>query len=110
ASFARFLDLVVRRLLPQSDAVGGFVFAVPYRHAIIIQPCSTPQATRDALELVPTYAQSLYADGAGPLSPHTFHWLDRRITRLTEERTDGTVDLAATPYLDHLLGIRRDAS
>ncbi|MGL5929266.1 MAG: hypothetical protein ACRCY8_10035, partial [Dermatophilaceae bacterium] len=84
ASFARFLDLVVRRLLPRADTGGGFVFAVPYRHAIVIQPCSTPQQTRDALELVPPYAQALHADGSGPVSPHTFHWLDRRITRLTE--------------------------
>ncbi|MGL5911843.1 MAG: hypothetical protein ACRCZP_17705, partial [Phycicoccus sp.] len=109
ASFARFLDLVVRRLLPRADAEGGFVFAVPYRHAIVIQPCSTAQQTRDAIELVPPYAQALHADGSGPLSPHTFHWLDRRITRLTEERADGSLELATTPFLDHLLGTRRDA-
>ncbi|MGL5865066.1 MAG: hypothetical protein ACRCYX_04225 [Dermatophilaceae bacterium] len=109
ASFARFLDLVVRRLLPRAATDGGFVFAIPYRHAIVIQPCSTPQESRNALELVPPYAQALYADGSGPLSPHTFHWLDRRITRLTEERPDGTLDLVSTSVLDHLLGVRRTA-
>jgi hypothetical protein len=109
ASFARFLDLMVRRLLPDADPGGGFVFAMPYRHAILVQPCSTPRETRDAIELMPPYAQALHADGAGPVSPHTYHWLDRRITCLTEVQPDGSLEVATTPLLDHVLGSGRDA-
>lgn len=109
ASFGRFLDLMVRRLLPKADHHGGFIFAMPYRHALLVQPCSSPAMTRDGLELVPAYAQALFADGAGPVSPHTYHWLDRTITCLTHERPDGTLDVRTTPVLEQLLGHRRHA-
>jgi hypothetical protein len=109
ASFARFLDLMVRRLLPDTDPRHGFVFAIPYRHAILVQPCATPREARDALELVPAYADALYADGAGPLSRHTYHWLDRRISCLTREDADGSLVMAPTPFLQQLLDPRRHA-
>ncbi|HET6693065.1 MAG TPA: hypothetical protein VFG97_02065, partial [Pedococcus sp.] len=78
ASFARFLSDAARRWLPEDDSGNGWVFALPYRHAIVIQPCSTPAHVRDALELMPAWAQRMHAEGVSPVSVHTYHWVDRQ--------------------------------
>ena len=93
ASFARFLNDAAHRWLPDVDDRNGFVFALPYRHAIILQPCSTPAEIRDALELVPDYAQRMHGEGVSPVSMHAYHWLGRQITCLTTEEDDGTMSV-----------------
>lgn len=105
ASFARFLNEGARRWLPDADDRNGFVFAVPYRHAILIQPCSTPAEIRDALELMPEYAQRMFDDGVGPVSVHTYHWLGRQISCLTSEDEDGTITLQPNETLEQLMGL-----
>ena len=109
ASFARFLNDAAHRWLPDVDDRNGFVFAVPYRHAIILQPCSTPAEIRDALELVPDYAQRMHDEGASPVSVHAYHWLGRQITCLTTEEADGTMSVQPTEVLEQVLGLGRRA-
>ena len=109
ASFARFLTDAVYRWLPEVDDRNGFVFAVPYRHAIILQPCSTPAEIRDALELVPDYAQRLHDEGDSPVSMHAYHWLGRQITCLTTEGADGTMSVQPTEVLEQAMGLGRRA-
>ena len=82
----------------------GWVFALPYRHAVVLQPCSTAAEVRDALELVPAWAQRMHADGVSPVSMHTYHWVDRQITCLTEEHEDGSLSVRASPELEQILG------
>jgi len=107
ASFARFLNDAANRWLPDADDSNGFVFAVPYRHAVLLQPCSSAAAVRDALELLPDYAQRMHAEGVSPVSVHTYHWLGRRITCLTTEADDGTIDVQPSEALEQILGLRR---
>ena len=109
ASFARFLNDAAHRWLPDVDDRNGFVFALPYRHAIILQPCSTPAEIRDALELVPVYAQRMHDEGVSPVSVHAYHWLGRQITCLTTEEDDGTISVQPTEALEQLLGLGRRA-
>ena len=105
ASFARFLSDAMYRWLPEADDRNGFVFALPYRHAIIIQPCSTPAEIRDALDLVPDYAQRLHDEGDSPVSMHAYHWLGRQITCLTTEGADGTMSVQPTEALEQAMGL-----
>jgi len=109
ASFARFLNEAVHRWLPDVDDHNGYVFAVPYRHAILLQPCSTPAEIRDALDLLPVYAQRMHDEGVSPLSPHAYHWLGRQITCMTTEEDDGTMSVRPTEVLEQLLGLGRRA-
>ena len=104
ASFARFLNDAAHRWLPDADTTNGWVFALPYRHAIVIQPCSTAAEVRDGLELVPAWAQRMHADGVSPVSMHTYHWVDRQITCLTEEHEDGSLSVRPSPRLEQVLG------
>ena len=104
ASFARFLTVAAQRWLPQADPVNGWVFAVPYRHALVLQPCATAAEVRDALELVPAWAQRMHADGVSPVSVHTYHWVDRQITCLTSEEEDGSLSVHPSPLLQQVLG------
>ncbi len=106
-SFARFLLDAVDRWLPEADLHGGIVFAVPHRHAVLLKTCATPAEARDALELVPVYAAEMYADGAGPVTPHVYHWYHREVSCLTHEREDGSLELRTTPLLDGILGRSR---
>lgn len=108
-SFARVLDGAAARWLPDVDGHNGFVFAVPDRHAVILQPCSTAVQVHDALELVPAHAQQLHDEGASPVSVHTYHWLGGRVTRLTSEAEDGTLRVHPTELLEQVLGLRRRA-
>lgn len=110
ASFARFLNDAAHRWLPDVDDHNGFVFAVPYRHAIILQPCSTPAEIRDALELVPDYAQRMHGEGVSPVSVHAYHWLGRQITCLTTEEVDGTISVHPSEVLEQLMGLGRRAA
>ncbi len=103
SSFARFLPEAIERWLPGADLSGGVVFAMPHRNALVLQPCSTPAEARAALELVPAHAAEMYADGAGPVTPHVYHWYHREITCLTEELPDGTLAVGSTPVLDAML-------
>ena len=105
ASFARFLADAAHRWLPDVDDHNGFVFAVPYRHAIILQPCSTPAEIRTALDLVPDYAQRMHAEGVSPVSTHAYHWLGRQITCLTTEEPDGTLSVQPGEVLEQLMGL-----
>ena len=105
ASFARFLNDAAHRWLPDVDDRNGFVFALPYRHAIILQPCSTPAEIRDALELVPDYAQRMHGEGVSPVSMHAYHWLGRQITCLTTEEADGTMSVHPTEALEQFMGL-----
>lgn len=107
ASFARFLNEGASRWLPDLDDRNGFVFAVPYRHAIILQPCSTPAEIRDALELVPDYAQRMHHDGVHPVSMHAYHWLGRHISCLTTEEDDGSISVQPSRALEQVLDLRR---
>src|SRR6478609_2519155 len=109
ASFARFLSDAMYRWLPEADDRNGFVFALPYRHAIILQPCSTPAEIRDALDLVPDYAQRLHDEGDSPVSMHAYHWLGRQITCLTTEQADGTMSVQPTEALEQAMGLGRRA-
>lgn len=104
ASFARFLTMAAQRWLPQADPVNGWVFALPYRHALVLQPCATAADVRDALELVPAWAQRMHADGVSPISVHTYHWVDRQITCLTTEEEDGSLSVHPSPLLEQVLG------
>lgn len=104
ASFARFLTLAAKRWLPQADPVNGWVFALPYRHALVLQPCATAADVRDALELVPAWAQRMHTDGISPVSAHTYHWVDRQITCLTTEGEDGSLSVHPSPLLEQVLG------
>ncbi|HEU5242090.1 MAG TPA: hypothetical protein VFU25_08755 [Ornithinibacter sp.] len=110
ASFARFLSDAARRWLPEDDSGNGWVFALPYRHAIVIQPCSTPAQVRDALELMPAWAQRMHADGVSPVSVHTYHWVDRQITCLTEQHEDGSLSVRPSAALEQVLGYRSRAA
>ncbi len=103
ASFSRFLLDALERWSPGSDLSGGVVFAMPHRHAIVLQTCATPTEVRDALELVPAHAAEMYADGVGPVTPHVYHWYHREITCLTEELEDGSLEVHTTPLLDSIL-------
>ncbi len=109
ASFARFLDDAASRWLPDSGGHNGFVFAVPHRHAVILQPCATAVQVHDALELVPAHAQRLHDEGASPISVHTYHWLGGKVTCLTSEGDDGTLRVQPTALLEQVLGLRRRA-
>jgi hypothetical protein len=109
ASFARFLNDAAHRWLPDVDDRNGFVFALPYRHAIILQPCSTPAEIRDALELVPDYAQRMHSEGVSPVSMHAYHWMGRQITCLTTEEDDGTMSVHPSEALEQFMGLGRRA-
>ncbi len=109
ASFARFLNEAAHRWLPDVDDHNGFVFALPYRHAIILQPCSTPAEIRDALELVPDYAQRMHGEGVSPVSMHAYHWMGRQITCLTTEEDDGTMSVHPSEALEQFMGLGRRA-
>jgi hypothetical protein len=109
ASFARFLSDAAHRWLPEVDDHNGLVFAVPFRHAIILQPCSTPAEIRDALELVPDYAQRMHGEGVSPVSMHAYHWFGRQITCLTTEAADGTINVQPTEVLEQAMGLGRRA-
>jgi hypothetical protein len=104
ASFARFLVEAVGRWVPGADLHGGIVFAIPHRHAIVLQTCANPTETRLALDLVPSLAAEMYDDGTGPVSPHVYHWYHREITCLTEEQADGSLVVRPTPLLEGMLG------
>ncbi|KRE61649.1 hypothetical protein [Nostocoides sp. Soil756] len=108
ASFARLLFEAVPWWMPDADTSNGVVFAMPHRHAVVFQTCSSPAETKTALDLVPWHASQLYGEGVGPVSPHTYHWLDRRVTTLTHETSDGSLTVRPTPFLESLLAnVRR---
>jgi hypothetical protein len=104
-SFARFLNDAAHRWLPDVDDRNGFVFAVPYRHAIVLQPCSTAAEIRTALDLVPDYAQRMHGEGVSPVSTHAYHWLGRQITCLTTQEPDGTLTVQPNEVLEQLMGL-----
>ncbi|QKE84270.1 hypothetical protein [Arthrobacter sp. NEB 688] len=103
SSFARFLPAMLERWAPGSDLSGGVVFAMPHRHAMVFQTCTSAAEVRDALELVPAHAAEMYADAAGPVTPHAYHWYHREITCLTEELADGRLAVSSTPLLESVL-------
>ena len=76
---------------PDADDRNGFVFALPYRHAIVLQPCSTagrdPRRARAGAR--PTRS-GCTPTGVSPVSMHAYHWLGRQITCLTTEDEDGS--------------------
>lgn len=104
ASFARLLTEAMYRWLPDLDAGNGVVFALPHRHAILLQSCATPAETRNALDVVPGHARELYESSSAPVSPHVYHWYHREIACLTSELDDGSLQLTTTPLIDGMLG------
>ena len=44
------------------------------------------------------------AEGVSPVSLHTYHWVDRKITCLTEEHEDGSLSVRPSPALEQILG------
>ena len=44
------------------------------------------------------------AEGVSPVSLHTYHWVDRKITCLTEEHEDGSLSVRPSPALGQILG------
>jgi hypothetical protein len=109
ASFASLLDDAVPRWVEGADLSNGVVFAVPHRHAIVLQTCSTAAQTRSALELVPWHAAQLFGEGVGPVSPHAYHWLDGRVTTLTRSSRAGGLRTVPSPFLASLLDSHRRA-
>ncbi|WP_299441784.1 hypothetical protein [uncultured Phycicoccus sp.] len=104
ASFARLLTEAMYRWLPEADTGNGVVFALPHRHAIVLQTCTTPAETRAALDLVPGHARELFEASSAPVSPHVFHWYHREISCLTTDVGDGALELTTTPLLEGMLG------
>lgn len=109
ASAARFLSEAMLRWLPDADTGNGVVFALPNRHTILLQPCSSAAETRAALEVVPAEAQRWHAAGPGPLSKHVYHWYHREVSVLTAEQPDGSLAVETTPLLEGILGHTRHA-
>lgn len=109
ASFARFLGDAVTRWLPEADTTNGIVFAIPHRHAVVLQTCATASETRSALDLVPWHAAQLWGEGVGPVTPHSFHWHEGQVSTLTHVTGEGTLALRPTPFLESLVGPRRHA-
>lgn len=105
ASFARFLNDAIYRWNPQVDGRNGYVFALPNRHSFVFQSCTSAQEVRGALELVPEIAMSMHTEGISPVSRHTYHWVDRQISCLTEEDGNGGLTIHPTPFLETLLGV-----
>ncbi|MEO6791782.1 MAG: hypothetical protein ABI187_12520 [Ornithinibacter sp.] len=103
ASFARFLADAVREWLPDLDDHNGFVFAIPHRHAIVLQSCATPRETAVALDLVPAVATAMRTEGVAPVSLDTFHWLARRVECLSVTDPDGIHVVQPTPFLQDVL-------
>ena len=109
ASFARFLEDAASRWLPDADSRHGFVFAVPHRNALLLQPCSTAVQVRDALEQVRAHAQRLYDEGASPVSAHTYHWLEGKVTCLTSEVADSIPRMQPSEPMGQVLNLCRRA-
>ncbi|GGL40765.1 hypothetical protein H9L10_07940 [Phycicoccus endophyticus] len=109
ASFALFLPAAIERWLPGADLSGGVLFAVPHRHALLLAPSPGAVETREGLDLLPTYAAQMYADGEGALTPHVYHWAEGRVRCVTTELGDGTLGVLPTARLDALLGTDRRA-
>lgn len=109
ASFARLLDDAVRLWLPEADPSNGIVFAVPHRHAVVLQTCETAASARSALELVPWHAAQLYGEGIGPVSPHTYYRRGGAVTALTRATSARTLELHPTPFLESLVAEHRHA-
>ncbi len=109
ASFARLLDEAVPRWVEGADLTNGVVFAIPHRHAIVLQTCSTSAETRSALELVPWHATQLYGEGVGPVSPHTYHARDGQVTTLTHPSRSRGLRTVPSPFLASLVASQRHA-
>lgn len=109
ASFAQLLEEAVPRWLPGADVANGVVFALPHRHAIVLQTCSTATETRSALELVPWHATQLYGEGVGPVSPHTYHAHGGQVTTLTHPSRSGGLRTVPSPFLASLVAPHRHA-
>jgi hypothetical protein len=102
ASFARFPGELVERWLPGEDPTAGVVFAMPHRHAVVLQTCATTSRARSALQLVPSHAAQLFGEGEGPVSPHTYHWMRGRVSRITVETVGGGLAMGSSPVQDQL--------
>jgi hypothetical protein len=88
ASLALFLPELVHRFEPGADLARGVVFSVPYRHQLNYRVVDGPAAALDALLLIPQFTVLGFDDSPGPLSPHTYLWLDGEVTQLTRLTDD----------------------
>jgi hypothetical protein len=61
---------------------------VPYRHQLNYRVVDGPAAALDALLLIPQFTVLGFDDSPGPLSPHTYLWLDGEVTQLTRLTDD----------------------
>lgn len=84
ASMAQCLDEAVRHWSPGADLAHGVVFAIPFRNQVVFRVIDGSDSVLHALVIVPRLALAGYAEGTGPISPHTYLWLDGEVTQLTE--------------------------
>ncbi len=103
ASLALVLPDLVRRFEPGADLEQGVLFGVPYRHQVDYRVLDSSEAALDALVLLPGFVAMGYGDSPGPLSPHTYLWLDGAVTPVTAVAPDGTLTVTPGPHLEGLL-------
>ena len=108
ASFVLFLPELVHRFQPGADLERGVVFSAPYRHQVNFRVVDSPTAALDALLLIPRFTVLGFEDSPGPLSPHTYLWLDGEVVPLTR-LADGGLSVVPGP-LEPLLGEVDDPS
>jgi hypothetical protein len=91
ASMAQCLDLALARWQPHLDLSGGVAFAIPCRNQLAFRVVGDTASALDALMLLPRLAVAGFSDGTGPVSPHTYLWLNREVTQLTDFSGDELV-------------------
>lgn len=101
SSLPLLLPQALARFAPGADLGRGVLFCAPNRHQFGFHVVTGPDAAARSLMLMPTFALNAYADGASPLSPHTYLWLDGEVTQLTEI-TDTTLGVHPGPHLERL--------
>lgn len=102
ATAATMLPEILPRLRPDVDLDAGVIFAVPFRHQLAFRDCRDPNAVIDAVTLLPLFASNGYANGVGPVSPHTYLWRDGQVEQLTRI-ADGRLQVIPGPYLEGIL-------
>ena len=108
ASFVLFLPELVHRFQPGADLERGVVFSAPYRHQVNFRVVDSATAALDALLLIPRFTVLGFEDSPGPLSPHTYLWLDGEVVPLTR-LAEGGLSVVPGP-LEPLLGEVDDRS
>ncbi len=93
---------LVRRFEPGADVSKGVLFAAPFRHLVGYRVVEDAESVLDALMLMPLFAVNAYGDGATPLSPQVYLWLDGQVSAVSAidgNRIAVTPGLHLEPYL-----------